>query len=641
MKKSRKFKQNKPVAAVRSRRFYPHEYKLKAVKMRLEDGVPVLLICRQLGCSTAALFNWIDAYRKQGPAGLRAKFGGRSGVHRIPAAVKEQIVAMKREQPSHGTHRISDFLKRVFFMKASHETVRRVLRKESLLTERKKYKARIKVHRTRQEIEEGQSYVKGPNLMWQSDISVFSWKGRNVYLIGFIDDFSRLITGLGLYMAQKAENVLETFKRATQTYPAPKEMLTDNGRQYTSWRGRSEFEKEMTRTQIHHIRSRTHHPQTLGKIERFWKTIKEEFLTPTLFESFEDLQERTRLWVQYYNFRRPHQGIGGLCPADKFYEMSQDVRRVIEQGIADNVAQMALLGIPRKPCYLVGRMENQSVTVMAEKGQLKLQVSDLEARKRQEMVYPLPSRNEKNNITEGEGPHGTSEREDEKQAQHIELGDSSRPLPRSIVGMDREEVAVGSVQGTVDTVDNTSPLAEAGDGRDAAGTGAPGEFGGSAVAEPETASPAGIAGKGADGGRANGTVVPASGATVGVGNGTAAEAGTGGGEHKTSCEGGLNGGPAGGRTCTAHSGGAERPDDGRGGSQGALCLTEDLLPVGEEGAAGPSERSRERDIGPANRTSGRGERGPEEGSGPSEAGVVCGPGDPPSPTGAGCIRRAA
>ena len=50
---------------------------------------------------------------------------------------------------------------------------------------------------------------------------------------------------------------------------------------------------------------------TLGKIDRFWKTIYEEFLVRAQFGSFEEAQERVRHWVKYYTHKRPHQGIGG------------------------------------------------------------------------------------------------------------------------------------------------------------------------------------------------------------------------------------------------------------------------------------------------------------------------------------------
>ena len=325
MKKRKQTKTRQSTLRGRHRHFYPVDYKLKAVKMHLEDDVSQGIVAEQMGVCRSAMGRWVRQYRSGGAAGLADK-PRRKSKARIPAAVKERIVAMKQADPHQGIHRISHVLRRMFFMKASHETVRRVLHAEDLLPAKSKPKARAKQAPAATATEEGGSYVKGPHLMWQSDISVITWRKQSVYLIGYIDDFSRFVTGLGLYMAQKSDNVLEVLRRAVAEYKAPAEILTDNGRQYTSWRGKAQFEKEMIRMQIKHIRSQPHHPQTQGKIERFWKTIKEEFFARTLFEGFEDMQDRTRLWIQYYNFKRPHQGIGGLCPADRFYEVSHENR---------------------------------------------------------------------------------------------------------------------------------------------------------------------------------------------------------------------------------------------------------------------------------------------------------------------------
>jgi hypothetical protein len=173
--------------------------------------------------------------------------------------------------------------------------------------------------------------------MWQSDIFSFRLGGRSAYLIGFIDDYSRYITSLGLYRSQTAEHVLETLRRGIAEYGVPKEMLTDNGRQYTNWRGTTRFEAELKKDRIKHIRSQPHHPMTLGKIERFWKSIYTEFLSRVQFDSFEEAQDRLALWVKYYNYKRPHQGIGGLCPADRFFEIQTQLRQVLERGVEDNV----------------------------------------------------------------------------------------------------------------------------------------------------------------------------------------------------------------------------------------------------------------------------------------------------------------
>src|SRR5208282_3006346 len=154
-----------------------------------------------------------------------------------------------------------------------------------------------------------------PNQMWQSDIFTFRLGGKNAYLIGFIDDHSRYIVGLDLFRSQTAEHVLELYRTAAAEYGVPKEMLTDNGRQYATWRGKTRFQQELQKDRVHHIRSSPHHPMTLGKIERFWKTIWEDFLVRAQFDSFDQARERVRLWVKYYNHKRPHQSLDGLFPA--------------------------------------------------------------------------------------------------------------------------------------------------------------------------------------------------------------------------------------------------------------------------------------------------------------------------------------
>jgi hypothetical protein len=160
---------------------------------------------------------------------------------------------------------------------------------------------------------------------------------------------------------------------------APKEMLTDNGRQYVAWQGKTRFQAALARDRVHHIRSAPHHPMTLGKIERFWKTIWEEFLERARFETFESAVERIAYWVQYYNHRRPHQGIDGVCPAERYFAIQKEMRQVVEQGIAANVEQLALRGKPQAPFYVVGRVGGQNVVLQAEHGQVRILVDGQDA----------------------------------------------------------------------------------------------------------------------------------------------------------------------------------------------------------------------------------------------------------------------
>ncbi len=174
---------------------------------------------------------------------------------------------------------------------------------------------------------------------------------------------------------------------AVADYGVPKEVLTDNGRQYTNWRGKTRFEQELEKDRVKHIRSRPHHPMTLGKIERFWKSLLGEFLQRAQFDSFEQAVERTALWVKYYNHKRPHQGIGGLCPADRFFEIAHELKQTIEKGLEENALELALRGRPVDPFYMVGRMGGQSVVIRAEKGKVRMLLDGESGASQKELVY--------------------------------------------------------------------------------------------------------------------------------------------------------------------------------------------------------------------------------------------------------------
>ena len=371
---NRKRKPQKKGKRGRSAAPYPFELRLKVVKLYLEDGYPAPLIAEQFGISDYSVYKWCKRYRQHGEQGLLNKVQKPSG-SKLPAAVTQSIVDLKKEHPGYGIRRITDTLKRFFLVRTSPSTVQRTLRDQGLAapvkTKPKKNPAKPRFFERAR-----------PNQMWQSDILTFRLAGKNAYLIGYLDDYSRYITGLGFYRSQTAENVIETYRRAVGEYGVPKEMLTDNGRQYTNWRGTTRFEKELAKDRVKHIRSRPHHPMTLGKIERFWKSILSEFLQRARFTSYEDAAGRIAFWVKYYNYKRPHQGIGGLCPADRFFEIDTALKQTLEQGVEENALELALRGKPRDPFYMVGRLGDQSVVIRAEKGKVKMLVDD-----EKELVY--------------------------------------------------------------------------------------------------------------------------------------------------------------------------------------------------------------------------------------------------------------
>jgi transposase InsO family protein len=358
---------------------YPYEFRIKMVRLYLEEGYSTTVLREQFGVSCHSVQRWVKAYRDQGSEGLIAK--PRTGAKsKLTEPVKCRIVRMKKRHPEYGPRRIADVLKRFFLVSASATSVHKTLSEEGLT---KKAKPKPLKNPPKPRFFERSR----PNQLWQSDIMTFRLAGRNAYLIGFLDDYSRYITSLGLYRSQTAAHVLETYRRGIAEYGVPREMLTDNGRQYTNWRGKTRFEREMKKDRVKHIRSRPHHPMTLGKIERFWKSIQNEFLFRAQFDSFEQAVERTAFWIKYYNYKRPHQGIGSLCPADRFFEIQHDLKRTLAKGVEENALELALRGRPVDPFYMVGRMGGQSVVIRAEKGKVKMLVDGKDQQPEKELVY--------------------------------------------------------------------------------------------------------------------------------------------------------------------------------------------------------------------------------------------------------------
>ena len=569
---------------------HPFEVRQKAVQLCLEESFPVQRVAHEMGVGFSTLSKWMRLYRDQGEAGLQSNPGRRNRQRpKVAPAVKAQVVELKRHHPDFGIKKISQFLRRMWFLAVSRETVRRTLHEQQLL---KKPRRKPQRNPPKPRFFERST----PNQMWQTDIFTFRLGGKNAYLIGFLDDYSRYVVGLDVFRSQTAEHVLEVYRRAVADYGVPKEMLSDQGRQYSSWRGTTRFEAEIRKDRVHHIKSRPHHPMTLGKIERFWKTIWEEFLERAQFDSFESACERIRLWVKHYNHRRPHQSLEGLCPADRFFAIAQELRQVIELGIQDNVLELALRGQPRSPFYMVGRMGEQSVVIRAEKGQVKMLVDGEEPRPHQEVIYNL------------EG--GAHEQRNQSQEGTAAL-QCPAAGPRGAVDLDGASAAGGSLPRTGDQLGRTGSLGEAGAGGDAQSAGVANPPGTGTGAESQTGAVAGApspAAEGTDGqtGEAAGETARAEGTAAGQ---VDQVLGAGGCRHERSEIQASTASLSSAAGTTDHAG-AERVVECSGSSPATGHLSQDLLQVGAAGVGGDGRGARQSGSGAPAAAHRSGEAGP-------------------------------
>lgn len=166
----------------------------------------------------------------------------------------------------------------------------------------------------------------------QMDILEFFINKAKVYLILLIDDFSRFILGWRLLDETSVDAVIGVVSDAITRYGKMEELLTDRGFVFYSWRGINRFEKYLETERIDHTHARPHHPQTLGKVEACNRRIKQELITQQPFPNLHEARGAIERWVDHFNYRRAHQGIGGfLVPAERFHGQAKAALSAMEK----------------------------------------------------------------------------------------------------------------------------------------------------------------------------------------------------------------------------------------------------------------------------------------------------------------------
>lgn len=158
-----------------------------------------------------------------------------------------------------------------------------------------------------------------PNECWQSDVT--SWKltgDREVEIVNFLDDHSRVVTASRVLQVATATGVVRVFRRATRRWGLPAAVLTDNGCVYTAWHrgGATAMEVELLGRGIEFRHSRPYHPQTCGKVERFHQTLKRYLARQPRARTIAELQRQVDRFVASYNEVRPHRAIGRKTPLE-------------------------------------------------------------------------------------------------------------------------------------------------------------------------------------------------------------------------------------------------------------------------------------------------------------------------------------
>lgn len=157
-----------------------------------------------------------------------------------------------------------------------------------------------------------------PNDLWQSDVMhgphvTIGDKQRKSYLIAFIDDHSRLIPHATFYPSEALAPFMEAFQRALGKRGLPRKLYVDNGAAFRS----RQLEHTCAALGIALIHAKPYQPQGKGKIERFFRTVRTQFLPGFTGQTLEQINEAFENWLEQTYHQRRHSSTG-QSPLQRF-----------------------------------------------------------------------------------------------------------------------------------------------------------------------------------------------------------------------------------------------------------------------------------------------------------------------------------
>ena len=304
-------------------RHFSQEQKMAILNSAAEIGVRQA--AELAGVHYTSVYDWrrqLDSLGKQGFIDYKPSYPGR-GIKQISPEQEKAILATWKDNPGFGPGQVRNQLRRQAIT-ISIRTVRSIMQANG-----------YKVAKRKSDKEDHQRFeARRPLELAQMDVLEFFINKLKVYLLLLMDDFSRFILGWQLLTETSTDAVILMVQSAIDRYGKMQEILTDRGFIFYSWRGINRFERFLQTQGIDHTHARPHHPQTLGKVEACNRRLKQELIAQQHFSNVDDAQAAIGNWVYNYNYKRTHQGIGGLVvPAERFHGQADQVLADVSKGI--------------------------------------------------------------------------------------------------------------------------------------------------------------------------------------------------------------------------------------------------------------------------------------------------------------------
>ena len=161
-----------------------------------------------------------------------------------------------------------------------------------------------------------------PHQHWHIDISYLNICGTFYYLCSILDGYSRYIVHWEIRASMTEADVETVLQRALETFPeATPRIISDNGPQFIA----RDFKAFIRLCGMTHVRTSPYYPQSNGKMERWYRTLKEDCIRPQTPLSLLDARRIVTRFVKEYNEVRLHSAIGYITPKDRLEQRGQQI----------------------------------------------------------------------------------------------------------------------------------------------------------------------------------------------------------------------------------------------------------------------------------------------------------------------------
>ena len=289
---------------------------LKALLRELAAKSYAIPDSKRIFLSEKTIEGWYYAWKRGGIEALTPKPRSDRGRSKMSDPLQDAIIAAKKDNPGRSIRTIRKLVGASGLagcQSLSRSSIHRLLQSQGLSA--MTGSAAMPVER--------RSFVAAKaGDIWYGDVMhgpkvVVAGRLRKVYLVSFMDDASRLITHSSFCPAESALEVEGVLKQALLKRGLPGRLVTDNGSAYRA----ETLQGICARLEIRLIYCRPYVPEGKGKLERYHRTFRNQFLNELdmgKVRNIHDLNARLWAWLEEFYHKTPHSGLEGLTPLERY-----------------------------------------------------------------------------------------------------------------------------------------------------------------------------------------------------------------------------------------------------------------------------------------------------------------------------------